>query len=149
MTEYFFVAIVLAKERRNYVAINQFYVLIELARVGRIYVAIEDFYVATELAMIESSATHDRAGRAKAGTCDSVVLCCVVTEEAMSGDRPGQARVTYQARRARQALGADDKGACTIGEFYHNREFSITADLDSDEKKRPLGFGAPQLGIRA
>ena len=82
-TEYFYVAIELAKARRNYVATEQFYVAIELARVGRISIAIEDFYVTTELATIESSIAHDRAGREKAGAHDSVVPCCVTTKEAM------------------------------------------------------------------
>ena len=49
-----------------------FYVAIELARVERISVATWDFYVATELTTKESSAAHDRAGRAKAGAHDSV-----------------------------------------------------------------------------
>ena len=62
---------------------RKFYVAIELASVGRISIAMEDFYVLIELATIESSAAHDRAGRAKAGMHDSVVLCCVTKEEAM------------------------------------------------------------------
>ena len=71
-TEYFYVATKLAKARRNYVMTKQFYVAIKLARVGRISVT-------TELATIESSATHNRVGRAKVGTHDSVVPCRVVT----------------------------------------------------------------------
>ena len=74
--EYFYVATEWAKARRNYVATKQFYVVTELARVERIYVA-------TKLATTESSTTHDRAGHAKVGAHDSVVLCCVVTKEAM------------------------------------------------------------------
>ena len=56
VTEYFDVAIELAKVRRNYVATRQFYVMTnhsvatKLARIGRIYVATEDFWVTTELA---------------------------------------------------------------------------------------------------
>ena len=51
-------------------------------------------------------------------------------------DRLGQAHVTDQVRRARQALGAQDKGACATGEFCRDRDFSITTNLDSDEKKK-------------
>ena len=76
-TEYFYVATELAKARRNYVTTEQFYVNIKLARVGRIFVTVEDFYVTTELAMIESSAAHDRVGRAKASAYES--LECVVS----------------------------------------------------------------------
>ena len=39
--------------------------------------------VAIELATIESSTAHDRTGRAKAGTHDSVASYCVATEEGM------------------------------------------------------------------
>ena len=74
--EYFYVVTELVEARRNYVAI-------ELAKVRRISVATEDFYVTTELAMTESSAAHDRAGRAKASAHDNVAPCCVATEEAM------------------------------------------------------------------
>ena len=63
--------------------IEQFYVAIELARVRRISIAIEDFYVVIELATIESSATQDRAGHAKAGAHDNVAPCSVMTYEAM------------------------------------------------------------------
>ena len=77
-TEQFYVATELAKARRNYVAIEQFYAAIELAKVGRISILIKGFYV-----MTESSATHDKAGRAKAGAHDSVAPCCVATKEAM------------------------------------------------------------------
>ena len=52
---------------------------------------IEDFYVTTDLATIESSVAHERAERLKAGAHDSVALCCVAIEEAMSArkTRPG------------------------------------------------------------
>ena len=49
----------------------------------------------------------------------------------------------------RQALGAHDKGASATRELCRDREFSVVIDLDNDEKKkRSLGFGASQLGIR-
>ena len=67
------VATELDKARRNYVAIEQFYVAIELAKLRRNSVAIKDFWVAIELAITESSAAHDKVGRAKAGVQDS---CC-------------------------------------------------------------------------
>ena len=76
MIEYFYVATELAKARRNYVAI-------ELARVGRFSIVTEDFYVVIELATTESFAAHDKAGRAKVGTHDSVASCCVMIEEAI------------------------------------------------------------------
>ena len=103
----FYVGIELAKARRNYVAIEQFYVATELAKVGRIYVVTKDFYVATELATTESSATHDKAGRAKASTHDSVTPCCVPTEEAMCArqtrlgahDRPWASKKGTRARQ--------------------------------------------------
>ena len=84
MTEYFYDATELAKTRRNNVTTEQFYVTIELARLGGISIA-------TKLSMIESFATHERAGRTKAGTHDSVALCCVAIEEAMHArqTRPG------------------------------------------------------------
>ena len=44
---------------------------------------IEDFYVTVELAKTKSSASHNRAGRAKARAHDSVEPCCVTIEEAM------------------------------------------------------------------
>ena len=81
--EQFYVAIELTKLRRNYATIEKFYVAIKLARVGRIFVVTEDFYVAIELAMTESSVAHERARCAKDGMHESVVQCCVVTEEAM------------------------------------------------------------------
>ena len=43
-----------AKEWRNYVAIEQFYVTIELARVGRVSVVTDDFSIATEMATTEA-----------------------------------------------------------------------------------------------
>ena len=67
---------------RLYVATEYFYVATKLSREGKISIATGDFYVVTKLAMTESSATHNRAGRAKAGAHDSVVPCCVATEEA-------------------------------------------------------------------
>ena len=67
-------------------------------------------------------APHDRARLAKAGAHDSVAPCCVAIEEAM---------------RARQTMPVGyDKGARVTGEFYHNREFSVETDLDSDKKKK-------------
>ena len=109
VTEYFYVATELAKTRRNYVATKQFYVAIELARVRRISVAIEYFYVATELAKKESSAAHDKVGRAKAGMHDSVVLCCVATKEAM------RARQTWSSMCHRPGQ------AGAVGKFCHDR----------------------------
>ena len=121
-TEQFYVETELAKAKRNYVATEKFYVEIELARVGRISVAIEDFYVAMELVTTESFVAHDRARRVKAGVHDSMASCCVVIEEAM------------HARQIRP--GAHDRGASAVGEFYRDREFFVTTDLDSDEKRK-------------
>ena len=52
---------------------------------------------------------------------------------------------TYQAKRARQTRpNVHDKGACGIGEFCRDKEFSVTTDLNNDEikKKDPMGFGS-------
>ena len=108
MAAYFWVTNELAKARRNYVAIEQFYVTIELARVGRISVSTKDFYVAIELAMTESSAAHDKAGRAKAGSHDNVALCCVATEEAM------RTRQTWLGTHDKALASCDSSlGTCT------------------------------------
>ena len=77
----------------------------------------EDFYVTTKLATIESSVPRDRAGCAKVGVHDSVVLCCVAIEE---------------AKLALQALGSHDRGTCSIWEFYSDREFSVVTYLDRE-----------------
>ena len=73
----------------------------KLARVRRISVTTKDFYVVTELAMTVSSAAHDRVGRAKAGSHDSVALCCVAIEEAKVRERPSQVRTTGEFCRDR------------------------------------------------
>ena len=66
------------------------------------------------MATIESSAAHDRVGRAKAGMHDSVASCCVVIEGAM------------RARHTRP-------WASATGEFCRDKEFYVSIDLDSDE----------------
>ena len=63
---------------------------------------IEDFWVAVELAIVESSATHNRAGSTKAGAHDSAAPRCVRTYKAIRArqtrpgmcDKPGKARTT-------------------------------------------------------
>ena len=126
MTEFF-------QTRSFLVGKECFYVAIEFARVGRISVATGDFYVTTVLATTESSAAHDRAGRAKAGTHDSVAPCYLMTEEVMCSrqTRPGVHDgpwVRKTKTRTRQ------------------RNY-VATDLDIDKKKkkkRLLGFGASQ-----
>ena len=66
----------------------------KLVRVRRISVTTKDFYVVTELATTVTSAAHDRVGRAKAGSHDSVASCCVAIKEAKVRDRSGQVRTT-------------------------------------------------------
>ena len=60
-------------------------------------------------------------------------------------DIGGHDRATGQARHARQALGAHDRGTHATGEFCHDRELSVATDLDSGEKKKkkkdPRDFG--------
>ena len=90
-----------------YVATEQFYVAIELAKVGIISIAIKDFYVSIELAKTEGSAAHDKAGRARAGSNNSVAPCCVTTEKAM------------YAKQTR--LGAHDRGVRATREFSCDR----------------------------
>ena len=50
--------------------------------------------------------------------------------ELATTQRRGHARVIEKARHARQAFGVHDRVAGTVGEFYHNREFSVATDLN-------------------
>ena len=59
--------------------------------------------------MTESSASHDKAGLAKANVHDSVATCCVETEEARARDRPSQARAIDQVMGARQRCAHDKR----------------------------------------
>ena len=120
---------------RLYVATEYFYVSIELVEARRNYVATEQFYVATELAK-EGRIYRDRG-----------FLC---------RDRAGHDGKLYRTRQCwacegwsiQQALGAQDKGACAIGEFCCDREFSIVTDLDivkKNKKKTPGIWGVTTI----
>ena len=96
-----------------------------MVRVGRIFVVPKDFYFSIELVTTESSAAHNRVGRAKASAYDNVVSCCVAIEEVM---RVRQTRPDTYDKHARQRY-ASDKG------ILCDREFYIARDLNNNEKK--------------